>query len=238
MGRPKRRKPARLGRLTAWSEPAARAPLTRPRVVQAALALLAEEGFDGLTMRRLAERLGIKAASLYNHVSDKLELLTLLGDAICEQVPEPDPAAPWREQLEGMGRAVRAVLTAHRDGARVLAATPPAGPSRLRLIERLLAMLVGAGFSTADAADAGHVLNSFVVGFVLDETAGEPRGAADAKRMQEEARRWFKALPADQYPTLVRLADELIDTSADRRFEFGIRAMLDGLELRLRSGRR
>lgn len=220
--------------LALWAEPApARPAVTRERIVQGALAVLEAEGFDGLTMRRLAERLGIRAPSLYNHVKDKDELLALVADAICAGIPDLDPTKPWRRQLETMARQVRHALMGHRDGARVLAATPPVGPHRIRLIEQVLQALRSAGFTPAMVADAAFVMNSYVVGFVLDETLGAPREQAAAKRRREEGRRWFKSLPPAQYPTLIGLADELIDSPADRRFELGVRALLDGFELRL-----
>jgi TetR/AcrR family tetracycline transcriptional repressor len=223
-----------LGGFGSWPEPEpARPQVTRERIVQVALEVLNEEGFDGLTMRRLAERLGIKAASLYNHVTDKDQLLALMADAICAEIPDLDATKPWREQAETMARRVRRVLMAHRDGARVLAATPPVGPHRVRLIEQLLGAVQSAGFLPAVVADACFVMNSFVVGFVLDETLGDPSDAAAAKRRREEGRRWFKSLPKDAYPTIIALADELIDSRADRRFELGLRALLDGFELGL-----
>ena len=216
----------------AWpaSEPARRS-LTRGEIVAQALDLLDAEGFDGLSMRRLADRLGIKAASLYNHVKDKQELLGLMADAISAEIPDVNPAASWRRELERMAGNVRRVLLQRRDGARVLAATFPAGPNRLRLIEQLLATLRRAGFTRAAVADLTYILNSYVVGFVLDETSGRPAGrtdAADARRMREAGRAWFKSLPADRYPTIVSLADELVDAPADRRFTIGLRALLDG----------
>lgn len=232
--RPRKGKQSLFGSFAAWSEPdAARRQLTRDRVVRKALEVLNEEGFDGLTMRRLAERLGIKAASLYNHVSGKDELLALMADAICAEIPDLDHSKPWREQGETMALQVRRVLMAHRDGARVLAATPPVGPHRIRLIEQGLRALAKAGLSPAKIADASFVMNSYVIGFVLDETLGSPRDASSARRMREEGRRWFKSLPKEHYPTLVALADELVDSPPDRRFELGLRALLDGFELRL-----
>jgi len=228
-----------FGGFAPWAAPEpARPQVTRERIVRDALAVLEAEGFDGLTMRRLAERLGIRAASLYNHVRDKDELLALMADAICAQIPDLERAKPWRRQLETMARQVRRVLMAHRDGARVLAATPPSGPHRIRLIEQILVALRSAGFGSAMTADAAFVMNSYVVGFVLDETLGEPRDAAAAKRRRDEARRWFKALPQADYPTLIALADDLIDSPADRRFELGMRALLDGFELGLTKKRR
>jgi len=239
MARARRREQHAIGGFAPWADlEAARPQVTRQRIVQAALEVLEEDGFDGLTMRRLAERLGIRAASLYNHVSDKDELLALMADAICSEIPDLDHAKPWRRQLETMARQVRRALTAHRDGARVLAATPPVGPHRFRLIEQLLYTLQSAGFASAIIADAAFVMNSYVVGFVLDETLGQPRDAALAKRRREEGRRWFKSLPNNKYPTLIALADELIDSPADRRFELGMRALLDGFELRLSKKRK
>ena len=234
MPRSRKRKLSPFPGVAAWSEKdTGRRQLTREELVRKALEVLDEEGFDGLTMRRLAERLGIKAASLYNHVSDKGELLAMMADAICAEIPDLDHSRPWREQAETIAVQVRRVLMAHRDGARVLAATPPVGPHRLRLIEQVLHVLASAGFSPAKIADASFVMNSYVVGFVLDETLGSPRDATSARRMREEGRRWFKSLPKQDYPTLVALADELVDAPPDRRFQLGLHALLDGFELRL-----
>jgi TetR/AcrR family transcriptional regulator, tetracycline repressor protein len=239
MARAKQHKRHSFGASGPWGQrQAARRQVTREGIVQAALTVLDEEGFDGLTMRRLAERLGIRAASLYNHVKNKDELLALAADAICAGIPDLDRAKPWRRQMETMAREVRRALMAHRDGARVLAATPPAGPNRLRLIEQLLDALKSAGFASTMVADVAFVMNSYVVGFVLDETLGEPRDAALAKRWREEGRRWFKSLPETTYPTLIALADDLIDSPAERRFDLGMRALLDGFELRLPKKRR
>src|SRR5258706_15464399 len=100
---------------------AKRQPLDREQVVRAALLLLDEVGLDELTMRRLAERLGVKAASLYRHVRNKDELLALLGDEISSEIPFARAAGSWRNQLTEMAWNVRRGLLAHRDAARVLA---------------------------------------------------------------------------------------------------------------------
>ena len=93
--------------------------LDQRQIVQAALGLLDEVGFDGLTMRSLAKKLGIKAASLYWHVRDKQDLLSLLAEEICAPMREPDRTLPWFSQLEVLGNEYRRVLLAHRDAARV-----------------------------------------------------------------------------------------------------------------------
>src|SRR5690349_4034731 len=113
--------------------------LDREQVVTAALALPDEVGLDDLTRRRLPERLGVKAASLYRHVRDKSELLALLGDEISGEIPLTPASGTWEEQLHRIAWNVRRGLLAHRDAPRVLAATPPIGPRRLRHIELVLA---------------------------------------------------------------------------------------------------
>ena len=222
----------RAGIFGVWDEPApARPVVTRERLVREALALLDQVGFDGLTMRRLAERLGVRAASLYNHIADKLELLALLGDAVCAEVRAPDPGPDWRAQLEALAADYRRVLLAHRDAARVLQATPPVGPDRLRLVERTLAILRGAGFDDTLVADAATVFNVYVLGFVLDETQARPSDLPEAAVAQFE--RWFRSLPAERYPTIASLSDRLLDADADRRFALGLAALLDGFARRL-----
>lgn len=223
-----------LSQVPTWQD----SRLDRPRIsredlIQSAIQVLDDEGFEGLTMRRVAEQLGIKAASLYNHVRSKGELLALVADTLCGQIAELKQRRPWRQQLESVAIQFRQVLLAHRDGARVLAATPPLGPMRLRIMEQILNALVTAGFSAVEASDAASVHNSYVVGFVLDETLGRPSDARSVRRMRTQTKRWFKSLSKDEYPTLVSLADELVDATPDRRFQSGIRALLDGYEIRL-----
>ena len=202
-------------------------------MVSAALALLDEVGMDELTMRRLAEKLGVKAASLYRHVRSKGELLVLLGDEISGQIPFVQASGTWRHQLEEMAWNVRRGLLAHRDAARVLAATPPFGPRRLRHIEALLRTLRASGMSSPNAVRAAYHCNNFVTEFVADEIritamVAEPRGKRRAAF--DEVRKHFKALPRDEYPTLVELADELSEDDPDGLFQFGLEIWLRGLE--------
>ncbi len=210
-----------------------RRPLDQGQVVRAALALLDEVGLDELTMRRLAERLGVKAASLYRHVRDKDELLVLLGDEISGEIPVTPPSGSWREQLTNVAWNVRRGLLAHRDAARLLAATPPFGPRRLRHIESILRILRSGGLSRRDAARAAYHCNNFVTEFAADEArfasfAAEPAGSR--RKVFAQARRHFKSLPREEYPTLVELADDLTEDDPDALFRFGIETWMRGLE--------
>jgi TetR/AcrR family tetracycline transcriptional repressor len=209
--------------------------LDQRKLVQAALNLLDEVGFDGLTMRSLAKKLGIKAASLYWHVRSKEELLGLLADEICAPMRAPDRTLPWRNRLELLGDEYRRVLLAHRDAARVLASSgAPSGPNRLRLTEIVLSTLLDAGFGEQDAVYAGFLLNEFVTMFVSGETRYENTGAkSESGDTSADVQNWIEALPPTDYPSIIALAGYLIKSDADERFRFGIEILRNGLEIRL-----
>jgi TetR/AcrR family tetracycline transcriptional repressor len=209
--------------------PPRRQPLDQRSIVRSALALLDEVGLDALTMRALADRLGVKAASLYRHVQHKDELLILLGDEISGEIAMVPQVGSWQQQLTAIARSVRKGLLAHRDSARLLASTPPLGPRRLHLIEQVLRVLRSAGLSPRNAARAAHHLNNFLMEFVADEARFDAFAAASGssrRKMIADARRQFRALPADEYPTLVKLADELTEDDPEGLFQFGIEAWL------------
>jgi TetR/AcrR family tetracycline transcriptional repressor len=211
---------------------AKRQPLDQAQIVRAALALLDEVGLDELTMRRLAERLGVKAASLYRHVRNKEELLALLGDEISGEIPFAAEAGSWRNQLVEMAWNVRRGLLAHRDAARVLASTPPVGPRRLKLIEAVLRTLRAGGLNERDAARAAYHLNNFVTEFAADEARFAAYAASpgsNRRRLLAEARRQFKSLPQQDFPTIVALADYLTEDDQDALFQFGIDMCLRGI---------
>jgi TetR/AcrR family tetracycline transcriptional repressor len=210
-----------------------RQPLDREQVVRAALELLDEVGLDGLTMRSLADRLGVQAASLYRHVRDKEDLLALLADEISGEISIEEDGRPWQEQLVDAAWRVRRGLLVHRDAARLLASTRPAGPRRLHAIDVLLRLLLSTGLADRDAARAGYHLNNFVTEFVADEVrltvAAEAMGS-NREKLMADARAFFQELPADEYPTLARLAPYLADDDVDGLFQFGVDLWLRGLE--------
>jgi len=216
-------------------KPQAEPALDQPQIVQAALGLLDEVGFDGLTMRSLANKLGIKAASLYWHVRGKQDLLSLLAEEICAPMREPDRALPWHTQIDVLANEYRRVLLAHRDAARVLASSGgPSGSHRLRLTEIMLRTLLDAGFGHKDAAYAGFLLNDYVTLFVLDETLYAHAAAEHASEDHSSGvQNWAEALPPNEYPSVVALADYLIEPDVDERFRFGIEILRNGLEARL-----
>jgi TetR/AcrR family tetracycline transcriptional repressor len=215
------------------SEPA----IDQATITRAALELLDQVGFEGLTMRSLAKKLGIKASSLYWHLTSKQDLLGLLAEEICNPMREPDRTLPWLEQLDALAHDFRRVLLIHRDAARILANSGgPTGPKRLRLAELMLRTLLDAGFERQDAAYAGFLMNDYVTMFVAEETQHHGQGADEAAAAQVQT--WMEGLPQKDYPSMIALAPYLAAPDADERFDFGVQIIKTGLEARLARSRR
>jgi AcrR family transcriptional regulator len=208
------------------SSRAERKPLTRDAIVEAALALLERDGLQALSMRRLAQELGTGAASLYWHVGDKEELLSLMLDRIVgeSEVIEPDPEH-WQEQVKEMLRATRRLMQRRRDAAQLSLGRIPAGPSSLPVMERTLAVLAAAGLPARVISYAADMFALYVGGFAYEESLRLPQ-QGDAAALGE----YFRSLPAERFPTLVALAGDLTAGDADERFEFAIDLLVKGLE--------
>jgi len=154
--------------------------ITRERLVDAALALVDEEGLEGLSMRALADRLQVKAASLYWHVRDRGELLELLAEAILESVPRTRARATWRETVLAIAEALRRTVSAHKDANRILLEVSGA-LTRSDAYGDLASAFRSAGLRDAEAADvAGMVLTqviaapSVATGEPVVKSTGEP----------------------------------------------------------------
>src|SRR3954451_1834385 len=149
-----------------------RTPLSRDAIVNAAIEVLDEEGAEALSMRRVAEKLGAGAASLYWHVPSKAALIDLILDRVGAELelPEPDPSR-WQEQLKEVMRSIRAVLARHRDLARLSLGRVPVGPNLVRSLEWQLAVMRGAGVPDRVAGLTADLMNLFVGAFAYEEAA-------------------------------------------------------------------
>ena len=207
-----------------------RRPLTRDAIVDAALVLLDREGIAGLSMRRLAKELDVGAASLYWHVGDKEELLSLLLDRIVgeSEVPDPDPEH-WQEQVKEMGRQNLRLFRRHRDAAQISLGRIPVGPHSLPAMERSLTVLVDAGLPPRVIALASDMFALYVGGFAFEESMRVPP-LGDERAGVDQLAEYFRSLPPDEFPALVALADDLTAGDADERFEFGLELLVRGLE--------
>src|ERR671924_1520939 len=131
--------------------------LSRARLVAAALELLDSEGLDALSMRGLADRLGVKAASLYWHVRDRRELLELLVEALLSRVPAPRAGAGWREAALSLCWSMDAVLEGRRDSARMFLEVPDA-LQRSPLLAQLVRLLEQGGLGPPEARDVALMM--------------------------------------------------------------------------------
>jgi AcrR family transcriptional regulator len=224
--------PAAPPRVARRSSPAGRKPtLTVPVIVAAAIEVLDEAGFAGLSMRRVAGRLGTGAASLYAHVSGREELLELVFDALVGQVKldDPDPAR-WREQVHRLMRDLRDILAAHTDAALAGLGRVPTTPQTLAAAEVLTGVLRAGGLSDRVIALAFDQLVLYVSAFAYEAGLYRKADPAEVERYFAGVHGFYATLPPGRYPVLTAIAPYMTGADADDRFEFGLNALLAGFE--------
>jgi AcrR family transcriptional regulator len=148
------------------------AQIDRDSVLAAALAVADAEGVAGLSMRGVAERLGVTAMALYRHIGDKQQLLDGLVEQLLLELPLPDPALPWRERLTAMGAAMRQTAQAHPQVFPLLLQRPAVTPGARRVRESVYQALRDAGATEELVPRIERVLSTFVLGFAASEAAG------------------------------------------------------------------
>jgi AcrR family transcriptional regulator len=212
--------------------PTRRTALTVEAIVAAAIDVLDEAGVVGLSMRRVADQLGTGAASLYAHVSGKEELLELVFDELVGQVPLPEPDSKiWREQVRQMLRDLRTVLISHRDAALAGLGRIPTTPKALVAAERLAATLRAGGLSDRVIALGLDQLTLYVSAEAFETGLMEyGRNPQDVQRYYEDVHAFYLRLPADRFPVLASVVDDITGPDGDERFEFGLDVLLSGLE--------
>jgi AcrR family transcriptional regulator len=208
-----------------------RLPLTRERVLRAAIDLADRDGIEALSMRRLGQELDVEAMALYRHVRDKADLIDGVVDLVVGEIERPPAGGDWKSTLRSQAMTARAVMLRHPWARRALEDSGTGGPASLVYIESLLATMRGGGFSLDLAHHALHALGSRVFGFSQDlfEEGDEPApddpiviGALAARfpRITEMAQ------AASHEGVLGRCDDDV-------EFAFGLDLILDGLERRL-----
>jgi TetR/AcrR family tetracycline transcriptional repressor len=209
-----------------------RPQLTRERVVAEALAIIAKDGVQDLTMRSLAARLGVVPGALYHHVRNKQQLQDLVLDGPLAEVDyHLDPALPWAERIKLLAHRLRAVLEDHPGVAGLLKTRDPLGPHSLALAEAFLMPLQAAGFPDREAGLAFFLLIDYTVGFAVSS----PRTSVNEQRVRDAAIRtqlheFFRSLPPERFPALVALGEHVWLDNRDERFTAGLDVLVDGLE--------
>jgi len=212
-----------------------RRPLSRERVLRAAMRLADESGLESVSMRRLGQALRVEAMSLYKHVANKDDILDGIADLVTSEFEVPSVDADWKTAVRRSAISSHQVLGRHPWASGLIESRINTGPARLRYLEALIGVLSAAGFTMPGVLRAIMTLDSYTYGFVLQELAW-PVNVEDAP---EAAARFARGLPASEYPNLLAMAEMV--TTAPRGvpvdFEFGLDLILDGLErLRITAG--
>lgn len=201
-------------------------------IVTTAVRLADAEGLERLSMRRLAQELGVQAMSLYHHVPNKESLLDRMVDAVFSEIERPATNVPWREAMGQRARSARDVLNLHKWATPLMDSRQTPGPSTLAHHEAVLACLRTGGFSVTMAAHAFSLLDAYIFGFVLQEQALP-------FETPEEARAVAAAIGeqmGDAYPRMTEMLQQHVlkgDYDYSHEFEYGLELILDGLAQRV-----
>jgi AcrR family transcriptional regulator len=211
--------------------------LTRPLVLESAVALADEEGLEGFSMRRLAQELGVVPMALYKHVANKDQLLDGMVDIVFGEIESPPIDDDWRSAMRRRAISARATLKRHSWAIGLMEIRNP-GPANLRNHNAVMGCLREAGFSFQTAIHAYSVQDAYIYGFAQQEkTLGfqtpDDAGAAAQRRAQANG-------ALSDYPYLAEIATKLSESGYDNAIEFawGLDLILDGLDRHRRAPRR
>jgi AcrR family transcriptional regulator len=223
-----------------------RIPLSRRRVLRAAVGLIDRDGVDSLTMRRLAQEVGVEAMSLYHHVANKEAVFdgvveVILGEimAALDAVEAPSPEEDWQAALRARILAAREVFLRHRWAPQVLESRADASPVVIAYIDQVVGLLRAGGFSFDLAHRALHVLGSRALGFTqeLFQPDGAQTANVEAAAMMEQLAGRFPSLAGMLADGVHEEPDGTLGFCDDQfEFEFALDLILEGLERRRAAG--
>jgi len=221
-------------------------------IARAAIEIADTEGLAALSMRRVADRLGITAMSLYTYVPGKAELLDVMLDTVCSELPDGDPGERehadsdgWRVAPERIARDNRALYLRHPWLLHVVTSRPPLGPHLIAKYDRELRAVDGIGLTDVEMDLVLQLVLDYVHGSVRAAVESGPTGRqnemSDAQWWESYAPLLEKVLDPERYPLAVRVgaaAGEEYGAAVDpdRSFEFGLQRVLDGIAVLVRSG--
>ena len=208
-----------------------RLPLSRERVLRAAIALADQSGIESLTMRKLGQELGVEAMSLYNHVANKDDILDGIVDLVLGDIEVPPTGTEWKTAMRQRAISAHEVLLAHPWAALQIMSHFNIGLGMTRYLDATLGRLREGGFSIEGALDAWHTLDSHIYGFTLQELS-LPFEADEAPQVSADV---LGQLSADKYPHVVEIITHVMASGRVEDFEFGLDLILDGLERILES---
>jgi AcrR family transcriptional regulator len=209
-------------------EPLPQEPLSRDRVLHVALRLADEGGIEAISMRKLAQELGVKAMSLYNHVTNKDNILDGIVDIVIGEIEVPNLSIDWKTAMRQRAISAHKVLVRHPWAATAIVSRVNVGAAMLRYVDATLGSLVEAGFSLEMADRAWNAIDSHIYGFTLQEL----NFPFEVDEYSEAAKNFLSHIPNDKYPYFHRLAQQVIDGHHDgiNNFEFGLELILNSLD--------
>lgn len=217
---------------TSKSSPEPRIPLTRDRVLAEAVVMADEAGIGTLSMRRLAQRLGVEAMSLYYHVSSKDDILDGMIDIVVGEIELPERGGDWKHAMRRRAISANAAFARHPWSTALMESRTYPGPAALRYYDAVIGSLRGGGFSVPMAAHAFSVLDAYIYGFGLQEMSLPFEGEEQAHDVAGDL---LESFPVDEYPSLYELiVDHALQPGYDyaAEFEWGLALILDALEQR------
>ena len=210
------------------------AKLTRSRVLKAAVSIADRDGMDSLSMRKLAQALGVEAMSLYNHVVNKEDVLDGMVEIVVAKIELPTLDAYWKDAIRLRSISAHQLLLKHPWAALLFVSRVNVGPAMLRYVDATLGCLHTAGFSYELADRAWNAIDSHIYGFTQQALnfPFEPSGYG------EVAEEFMPHLPEDEYPFLHALSRQVIEGKHDgvQDFCFGLDLILDSLDRMHREG--
>jgi AcrR family transcriptional regulator len=205
-----------------------RVPLSRERVLRAAIDLADAGGIEALSMRRIAKELGVEAMSLYNHVANKDEILDGIVDTVAGEVELPPEGVDWKAAIRRSAISARDVYVRHPWASSLSMSRQSGGPARLRHGNWVLTTLREAGFSKDLTYHAYHILDAYVLGFTVLQLSFPYEG----EELKGLATSFLEQLPAGEYPYFVEHVHQHLEPRHGDKggFEVGLDLILDGLE--------
>jgi AcrR family transcriptional regulator len=204
--------------------------LSRERVLHAAVAHADAGGLEALTMRQLAEMLGVAPMALYRHVANRDDLIDAMIDVVFGEIGLPSGGAGWKTAMRQRAISLRDALARHRWAIGLMESRRSPGPANLRHHDAVLGKLRAAGFDIVMAAHAYSLLDSYIYGFALTKM-NLPFDTAE--EVGEVAESMLQPFPVNEYPNLVEiLTEHVMKPGYDYgdEFEYGLDVVLDGLE--------
>jgi AcrR family transcriptional regulator len=207
--------------------------LDRDRIVAQALRIIDAEGIGALSLRRLADDLDVTPMALYWHVADKAELVELVGHAVLAEIAVPERSGDWKAQLRDLHRAMVDVFLAHRNTADILIGRARYGAGGLAVFERILTILLDAGFTPEAAFDAYQSLYLFTLGFIATSSR-----SPEFIEAQRQGVMYMASLPRERFPAIRAVTPAIGRRPLEVQFDLGLDVVIEGVAARLAGSRR